>query len=64
MKALTGEMPVEEISPRTVHAYVCKKLAEHYGFSVNWEQVSAEHLSLILARAVESQSAGGESVAA
>lgn len=53
MKALTGETPVEEITPRTVHAYVCGKLAQHYGFSVSWEQVSAEHLSLILARAAE-----------
>lgn len=46
--ALKLDVGVEDISPRTVHAYVLGLTAEHYGFSLTYQQISDEKLSLIL----------------
>lgn len=47
-QALAGETPVEEITPRTVHAYATHCFAEHYGLKVSAQQISEEKLSLLL----------------
>jgi histidine phosphotransferase ChpT len=47
-KALSGEVSVEEVVPRTVHAYVVHCFAEHYDLKISARQLSEEKLSLLL----------------
>ncbi|MBY0428584.1 MAG: hypothetical protein K2Q32_05135 [Alphaproteobacteria bacterium] len=46
--ALKGETAVEDISPRTVHAYVMGRMVDYYGFKINVTQHSPELLALVL----------------
>ncbi len=46
--ALAGETPVEEVTPRTVHAYVLRGFSEHYGLKISVQQISEEKLSILV----------------
>jgi histidine phosphotransferase ChpT len=48
IQALSGSSPIEEITPRTVHAYVLGRMSEYYGFKVSWKQIADTDLSLML----------------
>jgi histidine phosphotransferase ChpT len=47
-QALVGETQVEDVSPRTAHAYVTHCFAEHYGLKISAQQISDEKLSILL----------------
>jgi histidine phosphotransferase ChpT len=47
-QALAGETAVEDVSPRSVHAYVTRCFAEHYGLKISVQQISEEKLSIHL----------------
>lgn len=47
-EALALNVAVDDISPRTVHAYVLGQTAEHYGLKITHNQISEEKLSLML----------------
>ena len=46
--ALKGETSIEDVSPRTVHAYVTGRMIEYYGFTTSVKQHSPELLTLAL----------------
>jgi len=46
--ALKGDTAVDDVSPRTVHAYVVGRMADYYGFKINATQHSPELLNLTL----------------
>ncbi len=46
--ALENRCSVDEVTPRTVHAYVLGLTAEHYGLQLSHQQISEEKLSLLL----------------
>ncbi len=46
--ALKGEAAVDDITPRTVHAYVMGLMAHVYGFKISAQQHSPEALTLVL----------------
>lgn len=46
--ALLGETPVEEVTPRTVHAYVTHCFADHFGLKISAQQMSDEKLSILV----------------
>ncbi len=47
-EALEGVTKVEDITPRTVHAYVTGRLSDYYGFKISTQQHSPELLTVIL----------------
>lgn len=47
-QALKGETSVEDVTPRTVHAYVMGRMIDYYGFKINVDQHSPERLTLVL----------------
>lgn len=47
-QALDGHTAVDAVTPRTVHAYVTGRMAEHYGHKISINQVADGHLSLML----------------
>lgn len=47
-EALEGTTKVEDVTARTVHAYVTGRLSDYYGFKISSQQHSAELLTLIL----------------
>lgn len=51
--ALEGHVGVEEVSPRTVHAYVTGRMAEAYGFKLSIQQLSDEKINMMLMPAAE-----------
>lgn len=48
LKALEGKVDIEEITPRTVHAFVLGRIAEHFHCKVSCSQISEEKLSITL----------------
>ena len=46
--ALKGETTIDDVTPRTVHAYVTGRMIEFYGFTVACDQRSPEHLVVVL----------------
>lgn len=46
--ALSGRAPPGAIGPRTIHAAITGRFAEHYGLSLNWDTSDSEHLALRL----------------
>lgn len=48
LNALSGKATLEEITPRTVHAYVLGRMTEQYSCRINCQQVSEEKLSILL----------------
>lgn len=46
--ALKGESTVDDVTPRTVHAYVMGRMVDYYGFKINVQQHSPELLTLVL----------------
>lgn len=46
--ALGGAVPVEALTPRTVHAYATGLFARHYGLDLTWRQPSPDRLVLHL----------------
>lgn len=47
-EALKGKTNIEDITPRTVHAYVTGKMCDYYGFKITVDQHSPERLSITL----------------
>jgi histidine phosphotransferase ChpT len=47
-QALKGETTIEDVSPRTVHAYVTGRMIDFYGFKINVTQHNEQLLTLIL----------------
>ena len=46
--ALSGRLSAGAIGPRTIHAAITGRFAEHYGLSLNWDTSDGEHLALRL----------------
>ena len=46
--ALKGDTAIEDVSPRTVHAYVTGRMIDYYGFKINVTQHSPQLLTLVL----------------
>ncbi len=46
--ALKGDSTIDDITPRTVHAYVTGRMIDYYGFKINVTQHSPELLNLVL----------------
>ena len=47
--ALSGSLAPGALGPRTIHAVVTGRFAEHYGLSLTWDTSGAENLALRLA---------------
>jgi len=46
--ALSGRLAPGATGPRTIHAAITGRFAEHYGLSLNWDTSDSEHLALRL----------------
>ncbi len=47
-EALHGHVPIDEVTPRTVHAFVTGRFAAHYGLKINAKQIADDQLRLSL----------------
>ena len=44
-EALDGSISVEDITPRSVHAYITGQYAAHYGLKISYEQKGSENIT-------------------
>ena len=47
-QVLSGRLELGILGPRTIHALISGRFAEHYGLSLNWDISDTEHLALRL----------------
>jgi len=53
--ALSGSAEIEDLSPRTIQAYVTGRFASHFGFSVTYDHSIPDRLDLILSASTEAK---------
>lgn len=54
--ALEGSTPVEELTPRSVQAYITGKFADHFGLEISSEQPMVDRLEIVLTKSAENPS--------
>lgn len=47
-EAVDGKTTIEDVTPRTVHAFVTGRMADYYGFKISFHQHSPELLTAIM----------------
>lgn len=47
-RCLQLNFPVEDLDPRLVHAYVTAIFAKHFGFEINWQNISENQMEFTL----------------
>ncbi|MBI1273273.1 MAG: hypothetical protein GC131_04220 [Alphaproteobacteria bacterium] len=49
---LDGKTPVEEVTPRTVHAYIVSRFSEHFGIKLKYNTGVSEKVTFVLSKSI------------